>query len=73
MVHEKIGIEEVDILKINNDILWELCFKGKIHDASVDGGHCAVKVGLLFLSFLFCFLRWGTLQNVYVLVGIICP
>lgn len=67
------GIEKVELSKINNDILWELCCKGKIDDDSIDGGHCAVKVGLLFLSFLFCFLRWGTLQNVYVLVGIIHP
>lgn len=44
------GIEEVEISKINNDILWELCCKGKIDDDSVYGGHCAVKVGLLFLS-----------------------
>lgn len=51
MVQEKIGIEEVEISKTNNDILWEFCCKGKIDDNSVDGGHCAVKVGLcLFLS-----------------------
>lgn len=51
MVQEKIGIEEVEISKTNNDILWEFCCKGKMDDDSVDGGHCAVKVGLcLFLS-----------------------